>query len=40
MAVAFMASLTCATGHLRAADGYLLELLAWIAYGDHDFEVN
>ncbi|HET7504887.1 MAG TPA: hypothetical protein VFK02_27880 [Kofleriaceae bacterium] len=31
-----MASLSLAAGELRAAEGYLLELLAWCAFGDRD----
>ncbi|HEX2689692.1 MAG TPA: hypothetical protein VHN14_23905 [Kofleriaceae bacterium] len=31
-----MASLSIAAGELRAAEGYLLELLAWCAFEDHD----
>jgi hypothetical protein len=31
-----MASLSVAAGELRAAEGYLLELLAWCAFGDRD----
>ena len=31
-----MASLSMAAGQLRAAEGYLLELLAWCAFGDRD----
>ncbi|HEY0479774.1 MAG TPA: hypothetical protein VGD37_19775 [Kofleriaceae bacterium] len=33
-----MASLSVAAGELRAAEGYLLELLAWCAFGDRDPE--
>jgi hypothetical protein len=29
-----MASLSVAAGELRAAEGYLLELLAWCAFAD------
>jgi hypothetical protein len=31
-----MASLSLAAGELRAAEGYLLELLAWCAFGERD----
>jgi hypothetical protein len=31
-----MASLSLAAGEVRAAEGYLLELLAWCAFGDRD----
>jgi hypothetical protein len=31
-----MASLSVAAGELRAAEGYLLELLAWCAFGDRE----
>jgi hypothetical protein len=31
-----MASLSLAAGEVRVAEGYLLELLAWCAFGDHD----
>jgi hypothetical protein len=32
-----MASLSLAAGELRAAEGYLLELLAWCAFGEHGY---
>jgi hypothetical protein len=32
--LAWMASLSVAAGEIRAAEGYLLELLAWCAFGD------
>ena len=35
-----MASLSVAAGELRAAEGYLLELLAWCAFGDRDPAVS
>lgn len=31
-----MASLSVAAGDQRAAEGYLLELLAWCAFGERD----
>jgi hypothetical protein len=31
-----MASMSVAAGDLRAAEGYLLELLAWCAFADRD----
>jgi len=31
-----MASLSLASGQIRAAEGYLLELLAWCAFGERD----
>ena len=34
--LSWMASLSVAAGELRAAEGYLLELLAWGAFGDRD----
>ena len=34
--LSWMASLSLAAGEQRAAEGYLLELLAWCAFGDHD----
>jgi hypothetical protein len=34
--LSWMASLSLAAGAPRAAEGYLLELLAWCAFGDHD----
>jgi len=34
--LSWMASLSLAAGAERAAEGYLLELLAWCAFGDHD----
>jgi hypothetical protein len=36
-ALSLMASLSLAAGELRAAEGYLLELLAWCAFEDHDW---
>jgi hypothetical protein len=35
-ALSWMASLSVAAGELRAAEGYLLELLAWCAFGDRE----
>jgi hypothetical protein len=32
--LSFMASLSVEAGDLRSAEGYLLELLAWCAFGD------
>lgn len=32
--LSWMASLSVAAGELRAAEGYLLELLAWCAFGE------
>jgi hypothetical protein len=32
--LSWMASLSAAAGELRAAEGYLLELLAWCAFAD------
>jgi len=32
-----MASLSLAAGEVRAAEGYLLELLAWCAFGERGF---
>jgi hypothetical protein len=34
-----MASLSLAAGDVRAAEGYLLELLAWCAFADRDLVV-
>lgn len=34
--LSWMASLSVAAGELRAAEGYLLELLAWCAFGDRE----
>jgi len=34
--LSMMASLSLAAGEIRAAEGYLLELLAWCAFGDRD----
>jgi hypothetical protein len=31
-----MASMSVAAGELRAAEGYLLELLAWCAFGERE----
>lgn len=33
-ALSTMASLSMAAGEVRAAEGYLLELLAWCAFGE------
>ena len=38
--LSWMASLSVAAGELRAAEGYLLELLAWCAFGDRDPEAT
>jgi hypothetical protein len=35
-ALSWMASLSLAAGQIRAAEGYLLELLAWCAFGDRE----
>lgn len=35
-ALSWMASLSLAAGDIRAAEGYLLELLAWCAFADRD----
>lgn len=35
--LSWMASLSLAAGELRAAEGYLLELLAWCAFGEHGY---
>jgi hypothetical protein len=34
--LSWMASMSVAAGEMRAAEGYLLELLAWCAFGDRD----
>jgi hypothetical protein len=34
--LAFMASLSNAAGEDRAAEGYLLELMAWCAFADRE----
>jgi hypothetical protein len=34
--LSWMASLSVAAGEVRAAEGYLLELLAWCAFGDRE----
>jgi hypothetical protein len=34
--LSWMAALSLAAGELRAAEGYLLELLAWCAFGERD----
>lgn len=34
--LSWMASLSVAAGEMRAAEGYLLELLAWCAFADRD----
>jgi hypothetical protein len=33
-ALSWMASMSVAAGEMRAAEGYLLELLAWCAFGE------
>jgi hypothetical protein len=33
-----MASMSVAAGEIRAAEGYLLELLAWCAFADREGE--
>lgn len=35
-ALSWMASMSVAVGEIRAAEGYLLELLAWCAFADRD----
>lgn len=35
-ALSWMASMSVAAGEMRAAEGYLLELLAWCAFGDRE----
>jgi hypothetical protein len=34
--LSWMASLSIAAGEIRAAEGYLLELLAWCAFADRE----
>lgn len=34
--LSWMASMSVAAGEMRAAEGYLLELLAWCAFSDRD----
>ncbi len=34
--LSWMASLSVAAGEIRAAEGYLLELLAWCAFGERE----
>ena len=36
--LSWMASLSVAAGEMRAAEAYLLELLAWCAFGDRDVD--
>lgn len=36
--LSWMASLSVAAGEIRAAEGYLLELLAWCAFAERDPE--
>jgi hypothetical protein len=36
--LSWMASLSIAAGELRAAEGYLLELLAWCAFENHRWD--
>ncbi|MEJ7602980.1 MAG: hypothetical protein WKG01_34150 [Kofleriaceae bacterium] len=38
--LSWMASMSIAAGELRAAEGYLLELLAWCAFADRDVVDN
>lgn len=35
-ALSWLASMSVAAGELRAAEGYLLELLAWCAFADRE----
>ena len=35
-ALSWMASMSVAAGEIRAAEAYLLELLAWCAFADRD----
>ncbi len=35
-ALSWMASMSVAAGEMRAAEGYLLELLAWCAFADRE----
>ena len=35
-----MASLSVAAGDMLAAEGYLLELLAWCAFSDRDVDTD
>ena len=35
-ALSWLASMSVAAGEMRAAEGYLLELLAWCAFGERD----
>lgn len=34
--LSWMASMSVAAGEMRAAEGYLLELLAWCAFADRE----
>lgn len=34
--LSWMASMSLAAGEIRAAEGYILELLAWCAFADRD----
>ena len=34
--LSFMSSMSVAAGEMRAAEGYLLELLAWCAFADRE----
>ena len=34
--LSWMASMSVAAGEIRAAEGYILELLAWCAFADRD----
>lgn len=34
--LSWLASMSVAAGEIRAAEGYLLELLAWCAFADRD----
>ncbi len=34
--LSWMASMSVAAGEMRAAEGYLLELLAWCAFAERD----
>ena len=37
-ALSWMASMSVAAGEIRAAEGYLLELLAWCAFADKELD--
>jgi hypothetical protein len=38
--LSWMASMSVAAGNMTMAEGYLLELLAWCAFGERDADIE